>query len=165
MNCNLTISTLLSVVCLNIGFVSVAFADDEAMVNETAVNERIRPVVTLDDIRIAGREKPEMAIEVKQTPVDMAALDAKTDSAPADVAALGAKTYKAACALCHDTGVAGAPVVGNKAGWAARIALGVDALVVSATKGKGAMPPKGGQMQLTDDDIKAIVAYMVEQSS
>lgn len=156
MNCKLSISAILSVACLNTGFVSAVFADDEAM-----ENERIRPVVTLDDIRVAGREKPAMAAAVDQPSADTT----KAEKPSTDTAGLGKKAYQTACAACHDTGAAGAPVVGDKAGWSARMGQGVEALTASATNGKGAMPPKGGQMHLTDDDMKAIVEYMVKESS
>ena len=62
---------------------------------------------------------------------------------------------------CHGTGVAGAPKFGDKAAWAPRIKQGKDALHASALKGKGAMPPKGGNASLSDDAVKAAVDYMV----
>ena len=76
----------------------------------------------------------------------------------------GAATYKMACAACHANGVANSPKFGDKAVWAPRIATGKDALYASAIKGKGAMPPKGGRMDLGDDVIKAAVDYMVAQA-
>ena len=60
--------------------------------------------------------------------------------------------------------MAGAPKVGDKAAWAPRIGTGVNALVGNAIKGKGAMPPKGGNAALTDVEVKAAVEYMVAQS-
>ncbi len=65
-----------------------------------------------------------------------------------------------ACGVCHEAGVAGAPKLGDKAGWAARMELGVDGLTASVIKGKGAMPARGGSAG-SDDDIKAVVAYML----
>jgi cytochrome c5 len=65
---------------------------------------------------------------------------------------------------CHGAGIAGAPKVGDKAAWAPRIKAGLDALHASALKGKGAMPPKGGNPALPDADIAAAVDYMVSQS-
>jgi cytochrome c5 len=56
----------------------------------------------------------------------------------------GEALYKQACFVCHAAGVAGAPKLGDKAAWAPRLQQGVPALVQSAMKGKGAMPPKGG---------------------
>jgi len=73
----------------------------------------------------------------------------------------GAATYQKACVACHMTGAAGAPKLEDKAAWAPRIAQGTDVLYNSVLKGKGAMPPKGGQMQLSDDEIKAAVDYMI----
>ncbi len=78
--------------------------------------------------------------------------------------AAGADTSKQACQACHMTGAAGAPKLGDKAAWAARLAQGNDALYTAVIKGKGAMPPKGGQAQLSDDAVKAAVDYMVGQS-
>jgi cytochrome c5 len=60
--------------------------------------------------------------------------------------------------------VAGAPKVGDKAQWGPRIAQGMDTLLQSALKGKGAMPPKGGNASLSDADVRAAIEYMVSQS-
>ena len=72
------------------------------------------------------------------------------------------------CALCHAAGVAGAPKPGDKADWAPRIAQGNDVLHKHAIEGftgaKGQMPARGGSTALTDDEVKAAVAYMVDQS-
>ncbi len=79
-------------------------------------------------------------------------LVAKVDAVPA--------LYTQACAVCHLSGVANAPKLGDKAAWAPRLAAGVDGLTASAIKGKGAMPPRGGSAG-SDAEIKAVVAYMV----
>jgi cytochrome c5 len=68
--------------------------------------------------------------------------------------------YKTTCAACHDAGVAGAPKTGDKAAWAARIGVGLEKLAASGIKGKGAMPPKGGNASIPDADIRAAVEYM-----
>ena len=75
----------------------------------------------------------------------------------------GADTYKKTCMACHAAGVANAPKLEDKAAWKPRIAQGKDALYVSVLKGKGAMPPKAGRADLSDDVIKAAVDYMVSQ--
>jgi cytochrome c5 len=62
---------------------------------------------------------------------------------------------------CHGQGVAGAPKLGDKAAGAPRIKTGIDTLYTTSLKGKGAMPPKGGNTTLTDADVKAAVDYMV----
>ncbi len=89
---------------------------------------------------------------------------AEAAPAPAASTANGEAIYNATCFACHKTGVAGAPLFGNKELWAPRIATGMDALVHSALNGKGAMPPKGGNTALSDDEVKAAVAYMVNSA-
>lgn len=76
----------------------------------------------------------------------------------------GKDIYTAKCAMCHDSGVAGAPKVGDKAAWKHLIAEGMDDLVETAKKGKGAMPPMGMCNDCSMDELKEAVAYMVEQS-
>ena len=80
----------------------------------------------------------------------------------------GAELFKKTCAMCHQTGVAGAPKLGDKADWGPRIAQGKDTLYKHATEGyngaKGAMPAKGGNPALKDDEIKEIVDFMVAKS-
>ena len=80
----------------------------------------------------------------------------------------GKEVYDAACFICHATGVAGAPKLGDNAGWAPRVAQGTETLYTHAIKGfmgdAGLMPPKGGRMDYSDDDVKAAVDYMVESS-
>lgn len=72
--------------------------------------------------------------------------------------------YERNCKMCHQTGLAGAPKLGNKADWAPRISLGLDALAKSAWTGIRAMPPKGNCLQCTEADIKATVEFMIESS-
>jgi cytochrome c5 len=88
-------------------------------------------------------------------PVVVAAVAAAAPSSDA-----GKKLYDSNCMACHAAGVAGSPKFGDKAAWAPRIATGMDALYVSAIKGKNAMPAKGGS-GASDDDVKAAVQYMV----
>lgn len=80
----------------------------------------------------------------------------------------GEDIYKKTCFACHDAGVAGAPKLRDKAAWAQRIAQGMDTLYTHSIKGfqgkVGMMPPKGGNMALSDADTKAAVDYMVSQS-
>ena len=80
-------------------------------------------------------------------------------AAPAK-AADGKSTYDTTCVACHGTGAAGAPKLGDKAAWAPRLKQGAAVLQDHAIKGKGAMPPKGGNMALSDAAVKAAVDYM-----
>jgi cytochrome c5 len=82
--------------------------------------------------------------------------------------AKGEETFKKVCALCHKTGEAGAPKVGDKADWGLRIAQGKDALYAHALNGftgqKGMMPAKGGGATLSDEDVRAAVDYLVSKA-
>jgi len=80
----------------------------------------------------------------------------------------GQKVYQSACIAWHGAGVAGAPMVGNAAAWADRIAAGNDSLYANAINGlvgsSGVMPAKGGNTTLSDAEVKAAVDHMVSQS-
>ena len=71
------------------------------------------------------------------------------------------KMYDASCKLCHATDKMGAPAVGDANAWKSVMEKGMDKVLVNAIKGTGGMPPKGGNMDLSDADIKEIVDYMV----
>ncbi len=110
----------------------------------------------------AAAVAPAMA-EAPAVPQEATAATPAAEASPSDVSK-GKTVYATACFACHDTGAAGAPKKGDKAAWAPRIAQGMETLFASSINGKGAMPPKGGQVQLPDDDIKAAVSYMVSES-
>ena len=71
----------------------------------------------------------------------------------------GEEVYKAQCSACHATGAAGAPKFQDAAAWAPRIKTGLDALLNSALKGKGAMAPQGGGDH-SDVEIARAAVYM-----
>ena len=100
---------------------------------------------------------------------------AETQKEPVKIAAAasppgrdGQQIYQAACVACHDAGVAGAPKLGDKGQWAKRIAKGLDTLYASAVNGSqgsgGVMPPKGGNLALSNAEVKAAVDYIVARS-
>ena len=96
---------------------------------------------------------------------------AKQESAAASVEATGGKgkeVYDSACFVCHNTGVAEAPKLGDKEAWTSRTAQGNDTLydhAINGFMGQGMMPPKGGKADLSDDDVKAAVDFMIESGS
>ena len=108
------------------------------------------------------------AAPAAQAPV--AATTPAPAAAPAPVAenTAGKKIYNSTCAMCHSAGVAGAPKPGDKADWGPRIAQGADTLYKHAIEGfngaKGAMPARGGNAALKDDEVKAAVDYMAAAS-
>lgn len=94
------------------------------------------------------------------TPPPAPAAASKPAAAKSDIAK-GKAIFDQVCTACHSTGVAGAPKAGDKGAWAPRLGAGMDHLYTSALKGKGAMPPKGGNPALPDADVEAAVDYMV----
>lgn len=72
----------------------------------------------------------------------------------------GAEVVHRVCKGCHEVGVLGAPKLGNAKDWKPRLAKGEDALVQSALKGIGNMPPKGGHPSLTEAELRAAIRYM-----
>ena len=75
----------------------------------------------------------------------------------------GEEVYKAQCATCHATGVAGAPHFGDAAQWGPRLSKGFDLLLTHALKGFNAMAPQGGG-QFTDLEVARAVVYMSNQA-
>lgn len=79
----------------------------------------------------------------------------------------GDKVYQEVCSVCHMNAIAGAPKFGDKAAWKDRVAEGKEKLYEHALKGyqgkAGFMPAKGGRADLSDDEVKAGVDFMVSK--
>jgi cytochrome c5 len=130
--------------------------------SDAAVSQRLAPVakVALDPNAPPPAASPAGATAPAVAAVTIppaAAAPAKAGGA----AGSGKATYDTVCQVCHGAGVAGAPKFADKGAWAPRIKQGVQALHANAIKGKGAMPPKGGNPSLSDADVAAAVDYMV----
>jgi cytochrome c5 len=84
------------------------------------------------------------------------------DAAPAGggAAKSGEQVYKSVCAACHGTGAAGAHKFGDKAAWAPHLKEGLAALAKNAINGIRAMPPRGGNPNLSDLEVTRAVVYM-----
>ncbi|MDR7152912.1 cytochrome c5 [Hydrogenophaga palleronii] len=108
----------------------------------------------------AAAAAPEAPAAAPATEVAAAPAAAAAPASATVAAGGGEALYKQACTVCHAAGVAGAPKLGDKAAWSARLGLGVDGLTASVIKGKGAMPPKGGSAA-SDAEIQAAVQYML----
>lgn len=119
-----------------------------------ATAERIRPV---GQVYLPGEEasagQPQVAEAVQAEPV------ATVMSGP--------QVYNEACLMCHGSGIGGAPTLVDKEPWAPRIAQGNETLYQHAIEGftgqSGYMPPKGARMDLSDDEVKGAVDYMVSE--
>ena len=115
--------------------------------SKKSVEQRIKPVGEI--VKFDGAPPPVAAAAVVTV-----ALKAKS----------GEEVYNSACLACHGAGIAGAPKTGDKALWAPRIAQGASTLYEHAIKGFKAMPAKGGQTALSDDEVKAAVDYQIAKS-
>jgi len=76
----------------------------------------------------------------------------------------GEEIVKSVCASCHQAGVANAPKIGDAAEWGKRAKAGLSGLLAVAKKGVGAMPPKGGAADLTDDELARAIVFMANKS-
>lgn len=78
----------------------------------------------------------------------------------------GEAVYNQACVACHAAGVLNAPKLGDAEAWGTRYdEKGFDTLVSHAVNGFNAMPAKGGQTALSDDDMVDSVAYMLDAAA
>jgi cytochrome c5 len=77
----------------------------------------------------------------------------------------GEQVVQAQCVKCHQTGVGGAPKIGDRAAWAPRIKNGLDNTVRSAIRGHGGMPARGGMADLTDSELRSAIVYMFSQGA
>ena len=81
----------------------------------------------------------------------------------------GRSVWLGSCQVCHATGLAGAPRIGNRDAWDVRIAQGKATLYLHALNGfmgpaGTEMPARGGNDALSDSEVKAAVDYMVAAS-
>ncbi len=121
----------------------------------------ISTAATTADLTEAMRERLKPAGELCMAGEDCA-------GAPVVVAASGPRSgeevYTSKCATCHATGLSGAPKIGAPADWTARLDQGLEVLYTHAIEGINAMPAKGLCMDCSDEEIKASVDYMLDNS-
>ena len=135
-----------------------AAAFEDMQNSNSAILQRIEPVGEVrvgDPSKIAAPEASEALQVAAAQPAASAA------SAPAKA---GDAVYNSACVACHAAGVAGAPKLDDKAAWESRMGQGVDGLVSSVLNGKGAMPARGGNPALSEQEIRNAVDYMLKQA-
>ncbi len=117
--------------------------------------------------QVTGNIEPVGAVATSS--VEIAAAGEVATAAPVAEVMSGPQVYNQACLACHGAGVGGAPVIGDTAAWAGRIAQGKEILterVISGFTGSaGYMPPKGGRVDLSDEEIISAMNYMVDESS
>lgn len=122
---------------------------------QEAVAERLEP---FGDVYLPGDDLTAAGPQVAEAQA----------AAPVETAMTGPQVYNEACITCHGSGIGGAPVFGNAADWGPRIEQGLEVLHEHAINGyqgsTGYMPPKGGRLDLSDEEVRAAVDYMVEEA-
>jgi len=101
------------------------------------------------------------ASSASSAPQPAASAMPETASAASDFDAEAA--YNRSCMACHMTGAAGAPKLDDDEAWETRLAKGMDAVMQNVMNGIGAMPARGLCIDCTDDQLRAVVDYMVSQ--
>ena len=121
------------------GFLGRVALPEPSEVEQERVAERIAPIGAV----VSG---------------EVDAVEEVADLSPGDI-------YSNVCAACHDTGVSDAPIKGDTDAWAARLDdKGLDTLFDNSINGIGAMPARGGDPSLSDEDLRKVVAYMLDES-
>ena len=110
--------------------------------------------------KISERIAPVGAVYTDASAIPMPAAPATSE--PRDAATV----VSGVCSGCHMTGVLDATKFDDAAGWKTRLdaAGGLDGLVASAIAGKAAMPPRGGDASLSDDEVRAAVVAILKDA-
>ena len=118
------------------------------------VANRLRP---LGQVYLPGEEQAAEAPQVAEVAA----------SEPVATTLSGPQVYNEACLACHGAGIGGAPMLTDAENWAPRIAQGLDTLRSHAIEGytgnAGYMPPKGGRLDLSDEEIYGAIDYMLSE--
>ncbi len=138
----------ISVALIGVTLQNQLVANVQGEADRTAIQELIRPVAEVNT-------DPNAIIEA--APVAMAAaFDGSLDAE---------MIYNNVCMACHTTGAGGAPKL-ITAEWEVRLAQGEETILKHAIEGfmgeQGLMPAKGGRADLTDEQVKVTVDYMLD---
>ena len=144
-----TLGVLGALVALTILIIVVAnlVGGDDDVIHEAEIpriEERVQPLamVATDESQLASADDTEEAVELSASEIN--------------------EQY---CSACHSNGTLGAPVVGDADDWSQRLDdKGMETLVSHAINGFNQMPARGGNPDLSDEDIEKTVAYMLEES-
>ena len=149
---------LLTITLIVAGIVIGGSIDDKLRAQSEEFTQRI----------IAQRTQPVGTLNVgaMEPSVEPTSVEPTTPVQVASSGNVGKSVYDKACFICHTTGVTGAPKPGDADNWGPRIAKGLDTLYSNAIKGyqgeTGIMPPKGGNLLLSNEDVMAAVDYLVD---
>lgn len=123
---------------------------------QSFVNQRLGPV---GNVQISGQSSTQASV----TPPSGAAA-APAAGAASTSAETGQQIWQGTCSACHQTGLLGAPKIGDKSEWAPHLAKGFKVLEDHALHGFLQMPAKGGNTSLSDAQVVKALEYMISQS-
>lgn len=159
---------------LPLGGLSVLLLLSGSVTAQQSVAENIMPV---GHVCLAGQScadnppgagtgtgvEPAAAVSLAPETGSASTTAAATVAAPAVASFDAAASYQQNCFACHASGAAGAPLLGDQEAWAARLDEGMEAVMINVINGLNAMPPRGLCIDCSDENLRAIVAYMLEQ--
>ena len=122
-------------------FSSTSYANLSGSLSEEAIEERFNPMFEVH-VKNLGGENASVQKNVKK-------ISPK-------------KIYVKNCAMCHNSGLAGAPKRKDKAAWEPRLKQGLDNLLKSAIAGKNGMPPKGNCLSCTEEELLETIKFMIK---
>ncbi len=114
--------------------------------------ERISPVADVYLVEESAAPVQEVAAAAAPVPAQAAASDGSPN---------GEEIYNSACAACHSIGLVGAPIPGSPE-MSQRAEKGLDTLLQEALNGFNAMPARGGRPDLSDEQVKAAIEFMLK---
>ncbi len=129
--------------------------------NMENVAKNVTAPASMEPEAVQERIEPVAEVTVGEPPaVEAPAAETETASA----GGVGEKIVSSVCASCHAAGLMQSPKIGSADDWAPRIEKGIETLYQHAINGFNMMPAKGGRADLTDEEVKAAVDYMVSQA-
>ncbi len=153
----LLVTGVLALLALSI-LVGASFLSDTS---ETRSAEYV--AANVDRIRPAGQ----VYLPGEETSSGQPQVEEVVPAEPVATVLSGPQAYNEACLMCHGSGIGGAPTLVDKESWSPRIAQGNDTLYQHAIEGytgeSGFMPPKGARLDLSDDEVKGAVDYMIDE--
>ena len=123
----------------------------------------VSTVIATDD-GLLQRVRPEGKLCLAARPCTGETPNNKVDTRLALASTRGEEIYSSRCIACHLTGAAGSPKLGDAEAWSSRVAKGMDVLYNNVINGFKGMPAKGLCMKCSDEELKAVVDYMIEKS-
>lgn len=127
--------------------------------NMNNVAKNVTAPASMEPEVVEERIKPVAEVEIGEPPAVQAPPAETTETASAG--GVGEQIVSSVCATCHAAGLMQSPKLGSASDWAPRIDKGIETLYDHAINGFKAMPARGGNPDLSDEDVKAAVDFMV----